>query len=34
MKGFHWMLAYGNHLRECGYALKKVAVELRNVSKA
>jgi hypothetical protein len=34
MKGFHWMLAYGNHLRECGYALKKVGVEFRNVSKA
>jgi hypothetical protein len=34
MKGFHWMLAYGNHLRECGYALKKAGVELRNVSKA
>ncbi len=33
MKGFHWMLAYGNHLRECGYALAKVGVELRNVSR-
>ncbi len=34
MKGFHWMLAYGNHLRECGYALRKVGVEFRNVSEA
>jgi hypothetical protein len=31
MKGFHWMTSYGRHLRECGYALKKVGVELRNV---
>jgi hypothetical protein len=34
MKGFHWMLAYGKHLRECGYALKKVGVDFRNVSTA
>jgi hypothetical protein len=34
MKGFHWMLAYGDHLRECGYALKKVGVDFLNLSKA
>ncbi len=32
MKGFHWMTAYGNHLREIEYALNKVGVELLNVS--
>ena len=32
MKGFHWMLSYGDHLRECAYALKKLNVELLNVS--
>jgi len=34
MKGFHWMMSYGNHLRECGYALKKAGVDFLNVSKA
>jgi hypothetical protein len=34
MKGFHWMMAYGNHLRECGYALKKAGVGFLNVSEA
>jgi L-fucose isomerase-like protein len=32
MKGFHWMMSYGDYLRECGYALKKVGVEMLNVS--
>lgn len=32
MKGFHWMMSYGSYLRETGYALKKVGVELLNVS--
>jgi len=26
MPGFHWMLVYGNYLREVGYALKKVPI--------
>ena len=26
MKGFHWMMSYGNYLKETGYALKKVGV--------
>jgi hypothetical protein len=34
MKGFHWMMSYGNYLRECSYALKKLGVELLNVSPA
>lgn len=34
MKGFHWMMSYGDYLRETGYALKKVGVEFRNVSAA
>jgi hypothetical protein len=32
MKGFHWMMSYGDYLRESGYALRKLGVELRNVS--
>jgi len=32
MKGFHWMMSYGSYLRDTGYALKKVGVELLNVS--
>ena len=32
MKGFHWMLSYGNYLRETGYALKKLGVDFLNVS--
>jgi hypothetical protein len=34
MKGFHWMMAYGDHVRECGYALEKVGVGLLDVGKA
>jgi hypothetical protein len=34
MKGFHWMMSYGNYLRETGYALKKLGVDLHNVSAA
>ncbi len=32
MKGFHWMMSYGDYLRECSYALKKVGVEFLNLS--
>jgi hypothetical protein len=32
MKGFHWMLSYGDYLKESGYALKKLGVEFLNVS--
>ncbi len=32
MKGFHWMLSYGDYLKECGYALRKLGVDLLNVS--
>jgi L-fucose isomerase-like protein len=32
MKGFHWMTSYGSYLREVSYALKKVHVDLLNVS--
>lgn len=32
MKGFHWMLSYGDYLRETGYALGKIGVEFQNVS--
>ncbi|MFB3829937.1 MAG: sugar isomerase [Bryobacteraceae bacterium] len=31
MKGFHWMTSYGEHLKECGYALKKVGIEMQGV---
>ncbi|RKY66929.1 MAG: hypothetical protein DRQ08_01545 [Candidatus Latescibacterota bacterium] len=27
MRGFHWMMCYGDYLRETGYALKKVGIE-------
>ncbi|MFH1745887.1 MAG: sugar isomerase [Planctomycetota bacterium] len=27
MPGFHWMTAYGDYLRETGYALKRVGIE-------
>jgi L-fucose isomerase-like protein len=32
MRGFHWMVSYGNYLRETGYALKKVGVAWVNLS--
>jgi hypothetical protein len=32
MKGFHWMMSYGNYLRECDYALRKVGIDLLDVS--
>jgi hypothetical protein len=28
MPGFHWMTGYGDYLRETGYALKRVGIEL------
>ncbi len=32
MKGFHWMLSYGDFLRECSYALGKLNIDFLNVS--
>lgn len=32
-KGFHWMAAYGDYLKETGYALKKVGIEWNNLTK-
>jgi hypothetical protein len=32
MRGFHWMLAYGDHLKETGYALRKLGIEWYNLS--
>jgi L-fucose isomerase-like protein len=32
MQGFHTVVSYGDHLREVGYALKKVGVAWENVS--
>lgn len=32
MRGFHWMLAYGDHLKELGYALKKVGVSFHDLT--
>jgi hypothetical protein len=32
MKGFHWMLSYGDYLKESGYALKKLGVDFLDVS--
>jgi len=31
MRGFHWMMAYGNYLDEVGYALKKVGIEWKTI---
>jgi L-fucose isomerase-like protein len=33
-RGFHWMVSYGNYLRELGYALNKVGVDWLNLTKA
>lgn len=33
MRGFHWMLAYGDHLKETGYALSKVGIDWYNLSR-
>lgn len=32
MRGFHWMLAYGDHLRETGYAIRKLGIEWHNLT--
>jgi len=32
MRGFHWMLAYGDHLRETGYALRKLGIDWYNLT--
>ncbi len=32
MPGFHWMVGYGDYLREVGYALKKVGITWDNLS--
>lgn len=32
MRGFHWMLAYGDHLKETGYALRKLGVGWYNLT--
>jgi hypothetical protein len=32
MKGFHWMMSYGDYLRECNYALHKAGVGFFNLS--
>lgn len=32
MVGFHWMLSYGDHLKEVGYAINKLGIEWLNLS--
>ncbi|HNR36304.1 MAG TPA: sugar isomerase, partial [Candidatus Hydrogenedentes bacterium] len=32
MAGFHWMLSYGDHLKETGYALRKMNIGWLNIS--
>lgn len=32
MRGFHWMLAYGDHLKEMGYALRKLGIGWYNLT--
>jgi len=31
MKGFHWMMCYGDYLEEVSYAVKKVGIEWRRI---
>jgi hypothetical protein len=32
MRGFHWMICYGDYLREVGYACKKVGIKWQNIT--
>jgi hypothetical protein len=32
MRGFHWMICYGDYLREVGYALKKLGIGWENIT--
>jgi len=32
MVGFHWMMSYGDYLKETGYALRKLGVGWYNLS--
>jgi L-fucose isomerase-like protein len=32
MRGFHWMLVYGDYLDEVGYAMKKTSIEWKSLS--
>ena len=34
MKGFHWLVVYGDYLSEIEYALKKMGINWRNLSKS
>ena len=31
MQGFHWMIVYGDYLRETAYALKRTAIEFESL---
>jgi len=31
MRGFHWMMAYGDYLEEIGYALSKIGIKWKVV---
>ncbi len=32
MKGFHWMMSYGDYLKETGYALQKIGVDFLDLT--
>jgi len=32
MRGFHWMLVYGDYLNEVGYAMKKTSIQWKSLS--
>ena len=32
MRGFHWMMVYGDYLKELEYALRKMGIEVLNIS--
>jgi hypothetical protein len=31
MPGFHWMVVYGDYMREAGYALKRIPIAFENL---
>lgn len=34
MPGFHWMMCYGDYMKETGYALKKVGIQWEDLTAA
>ena len=32
MRGSHWMMAYGDYLKETGYCMRKIGLDWMNIS--